>query len=45
MEQEVLNRELKNMLMQIGFGAGICAGMFTFVYVALLLAKILIPGC
>ena len=45
MEQEVLNRELKNMLMQIGFGAVICFGLFSFVYVALLLAKILIPGC
>ena len=45
MEQEVFNREVKSLLMQIGFGAGICAGMFTFVYVALLLAKSLIPGC
>ena len=45
MEQEVLNRELKSMLMQIGCGAVCGIGLFSFVYVALLLAKALIPGC
>ncbi len=45
MEQEVFNCELKRMLMQIGFGAAICAGLFTFVYAALVVAKALIPGC
>ena len=45
MEQEVLNRELKSMLMQIGCGAVCGIGLFSFVYVALLLAKIIIPGC
>ena len=38
MEQEVLNRELKNMLIQIGFGALICGGLMAFIYVAMLLA-------
>ena len=31
MEQEVLNRELKNMLIQIGFGALICGGLMASV--------------
>ena len=35
MEQEVLNRELKNMLIQIGFGAVICGAVMAFVYVAM----------
>ena len=38
MEQEVLNRELKNMLIQIGVGAVICGAVMAFVYVAMLLA-------
>ena len=35
MEQEVLNRELKNMLIQIGFGAVVCGTVMAFVYIAM----------
>ena len=35
MEQEVLNRELKNMLIQIGFGAVVCGAVMAFVYIAM----------
>lgn len=45
MEQEALNRELKSMLIQMVFGAICFTGLSLFVYVALLLAKALIPGC
>ena len=35
MEQEVLNRELKNMLIQIGVGDVVCGAAMAFVYVAM----------
>ena len=38
MEQSRMNEELKNMCVQIGFGALIGVALFGFVYVAMLLA-------
>ena len=38
MEQDRINVELKNMCLQVGFGALICGGLMAFVYVAMLLA-------
>ena len=38
MEQEQLTQELKQMGIQIGFGALICGALMAFVYVAMLLA-------
>ena len=38
MEQSRMNEELKNMCVQIGFGALIGIALFGFVYVAMLLA-------
>ena len=43
MEQSRMNEELKNMCVQIGFGALIGIALFGFVYVAMLLATS-IPG-
>ena len=45
MEQEVLNRELKSMLIQMGFGAICFTCLSLFIYAALVVAKALIPGC
>ena len=42
MESQILNRELKSMLLQIAAGAFMCAGLFSFVYFSMLLAKFLI---
>ena len=42
MKQEVLDRELKSMLMQVGTGAIMCIGLFSFVYAAMWLAKSII---
>lgn len=38
MEQSRMNEELKQMMIQIGFGALICGALMAFVYVAMLLA-------
>ena len=35
MEQSRMNEELKNMLIQIGFGAVICGAVMAFVYIAM----------
>ena len=35
MEQSRMNEELKNMLIQIGFGAVICGAVMAFVYFAM----------
>lgn len=37
MKQDRINEELKNMCLQVGFGALICGGLMTSVYVILLL--------
>ena len=42
MESQISDRELKSMLLQIAAGAFMCAGLFSFVYVSMLLAKFLI---
>ncbi len=42
MEQEVLDREFKSMLIQMASGVIMGIGLFSFVYVGLLLAKLLI---
>ena len=38
MEQTRMNEELKQMILQIGFGALICGALMAFIYVAMLLA-------
>ena len=42
MESQILNSELKSMFLQIAAGALMGLGLFSFVYVSLLLAKFLI---
>ena len=37
MKQERINEELKQMCLQVGFGALICGGMMALVYVIMLL--------